>query len=174
MSNLIKCIKKGVILNKNSGLIVTTIRHAGAWNRDWKPGPYPTTQEEREAAAKKYGLHIRDYKPYPDDGFGWGDYPMFEPLSVESGDPYEHWDMPEYKRNLGDLMHPNFDFYIAERYDISKRSKSYFRLLGEFLAIMSVMSFICYYAETHKVPKPKMHRQYPEDGKKHYTFEPVE
>lgn len=38
------------------------------WNKDWKPGPYPETEEERKAAAKKYGLLPEDYKPYPDDG----------------------------------------------------------------------------------------------------------
>lgn len=35
-----------------------------AWNRDWKPGAYPETPEEREAAAKKYGMRVEDYEPY--------------------------------------------------------------------------------------------------------------
>lgn len=38
------------------------------WNKDWKPGQYPKTDEERRAAAKKYGLLPEDYKPYPDEG----------------------------------------------------------------------------------------------------------
>lgn len=56
-------------------------RHAGAslisvrnhWNKDWKPAPYPKTQEERERAAKKYGIPVDQYEPYPDDGAGAGD-----------------------------------------------------------------------------------------------------
>jgi NADH dehydrogenase (ubiquinone) 1 beta subcomplex subunit 8 len=43
---------------------------AHGWNKDFKPGPYPKTQAEREAAAKKYGLHPSEYEPYPDDGTG--------------------------------------------------------------------------------------------------------
>merc|ERR1711981_1508257 len=60
------------------------------WNYLWKPGPYPETEEERLAAAKKYGLIPEDYEPYPNDGqwneaigpHGLGDY---LPISVNSG-----------------------------------------------------------------------------------------
>lgn len=45
------------------------------WNKDFKPGPYPKTEEERAAAAKKYGLQRHEYKPYPDDG------KCYQPLS---------------------------------------------------------------------------------------------
>lgn len=38
------------------------------WNKDFAPGKYPETEEERNAAAKKYGLLPHEYKPYPDDG----------------------------------------------------------------------------------------------------------
>lgn len=38
-------------------------------NKDWMPGPYPETQAEREAAAKKYGLRLEDYEPHdPSEG----------------------------------------------------------------------------------------------------------
>lgn len=37
------------------------------WNKDFKPGPFPQTEEERRAAAKKYGLLPEEYKPYPED-----------------------------------------------------------------------------------------------------------
>ena len=72
------------------------------WNKDWKPGPYPRTQEERAAAAKKYGMRVEDYEPYPDDGTGYGDYPKLPRVSTESRDPYEEWDIPEVKRNYGE------------------------------------------------------------------------
>ena len=42
---------------------------SAAWNRDWKPGSFPETTEEKSAAAEKYGLRPKDYRPYdPDRG----------------------------------------------------------------------------------------------------------
>ena len=72
------------------------------WNKDWKPGPFPTSPEERAAAAKKYGLRVEDYDVYPDDGTGFGDYPKLPYMSGDFRDPYEDWDMPELKRNFGE------------------------------------------------------------------------
>jgi len=66
------------------------------------PGPYPKTPEERAAAAKKYNLRVEDYEPYPDDGEGYGDYPMLPRVSGEGRDPYESYDMPELKRNFNE------------------------------------------------------------------------
>lgn len=72
------------------------------WNKDYKPGPYPKTQAEREAAAKKYGLDISEYKPYPDDGLGLGDYPKLPDISGDSKDSFYPWDFPELKRNFNE------------------------------------------------------------------------
>lgn len=69
---------------------------------DYKPGPYPKTKEEREAAAKKYGLHPSEYEPYPDDGLGHGDYPKLPDIAVEERDPFYPWDYPDAKRNFGE------------------------------------------------------------------------
>ena len=68
------------------------------WNKDWKPGDYPTTQEERDAAAKKYGLIPADYEPYPEEE-GFGDYPMLPIVSYDGKDDYYNWDHPEQKRD---------------------------------------------------------------------------
>lgn len=85
------------------------------WNRDWKPGPYPRTPEEYAAAAKKYGLRVEDYKPYPDDGFGYGDYPMLPPTPTESRDAYEDWDQPALKRNWGEVVNYRFvSLFVSE------------------------------------------------------------
>lgn len=71
------------------------------WNKDYKPAPYPKTEEECLAAAKKYYLLPEEYKPYPDDGFGYGDYPQLEGgLGVEARDPFYPYDFPSMKRNL--------------------------------------------------------------------------
>jgi NADH dehydrogenase (ubiquinone) 1 beta subcomplex subunit 8 len=72
------------------------------WNKDWKPGPFPKTAEERAAAAKRYGLRVEDYDVYANDGMGYGDYPKLPFASGDSRDPYEDWDIPEQKRNYGE------------------------------------------------------------------------
>jgi NADH dehydrogenase (ubiquinone) 1 beta subcomplex subunit 8 len=72
------------------------------WNTDWMPGPYPNTPEEKTAAAKRYGMRPEDYEPYPDDGLGYGDYPMFPAKGVTERDPYEVYDVPTMRRNYGE------------------------------------------------------------------------
>jgi len=72
------------------------------WNRDWMPGPYPKTPEERAAAAKKYNLRVEDYEPYPDDGWGYGDYPKLPLVSATARNPYEDYDIPTVKRNFNE------------------------------------------------------------------------
>merc|ERR1711981_508382 len=79
------------------------------WNYLWKPGPYPETEEERLAAAKKYGLIPEDYKPYPRDGTwnesigpqGLGDYPMLGKSSGDSRSGHVNWDDPDLMTPLG-------------------------------------------------------------------------
>lgn len=72
------------------------------WNKDWKPGPYPKTDAERIAAARKYGLLPQDYQPYEDDGTGYGDYPKLPLVSTDMKDPFYNWDYPDMKRNFGE------------------------------------------------------------------------
>merc|ERR1711970_212068 len=76
-------------------------RGMAAWNKDWKPGPYPVTPEERAAAARKYGLRLDEYEPYPDDGLGYGDYPKLPNVSAEARSPWGNYDSPEHRRNFG-------------------------------------------------------------------------
>lgn len=75
------------------------------WNKDYKPGPYPKTEAERAAAAKKYNLLPEEYKPYADNGLGYGDYPALHGgLGVEARDPFYPYDFPELKRNLHETV----------------------------------------------------------------------
>ena len=60
------------------------------WNKDWKQGKYPRTEEERAAAARKYGLRPEHYEPCDDDGVGFGDYPKL---------PIVHYDQREQEAN---------------------------------------------------------------------------
>merc|ERR1711879_501795 len=74
------------------------------WNYTWKPGPYPINDEERAAAARKYGMLLEDYKPNEDPDAMMGDYPdlPIEP-QAEKNAMYE-WDCPEYRRNYGEPL----------------------------------------------------------------------
>ena len=119
MAGLVKLSKVvAKFSNKSSlGLIVRTASH---WNKDWKPGPYPKTQAEREAAAKKYGIPIEEYQTYPDDGTGFGDYPKLPDISTDRKDPFYPYDYPDVKRNFGEPMHVDADLYSEDRYNNSK------------------------------------------------------
>jgi hypothetical protein len=107
------------LTNKSSlGAIVSVRNH---WNKDFKPAPYPKTQKEREAAAKKYGIPIEQYEPYPDDGLGFGDYPKLPNVSVDTRDPFYPYDYPEFKRNFQDPLHAEADFYSEDRMSTGKK-----------------------------------------------------
>ena len=71
------------------------------WNYQYMPGPYPKTVEEREAAAKKYGMTIEEYQPYP-ESMGYGDYPKLPDIGEDSRDPHYPYDNPELKRNFNE------------------------------------------------------------------------
>lgn len=71
------------------------------WNYQYKPGPYPKTPEERAAAAKRYGLTIEEYQPYPEEQ-GYGDYPKLPDIGADSRDPHYPYDNPELKRNFNE------------------------------------------------------------------------
>lgn len=116
MAGLVKIAAK--IANKNSLGVI--IRSASHWNKDWKPGPYPKTQAEREAAAKKYGMSIEEYEPYPDDGTGFGDYPKLPDISIERKDINYPYDYPEAKRNFNEPMHVHIDMYSEDRHNNCK------------------------------------------------------
>jgi hypothetical protein len=61
MATLVRelAIKK-VTNYQKTAILYQAIRHH--WNKDYKPGPYPKTPEERKAAAKKYGLLPEEYE----------------------------------------------------------------------------------------------------------------
>lgn len=72
--------------------------------KDFKPGPYPKTEDERIAAAKKYNLLPEEYEPYPDDGNGLGDYPKIDALSGEARNPYYPWSIPAMARDFNEAV----------------------------------------------------------------------
>ncbi|KAK3576492.1 hypothetical protein CHS0354_034166 [Potamilus streckersoni] len=161
------------------------------WNKDWKPGPYPKTPEERAAAAKKYNLLPQDYEPFPDDGLGKGDYPNLPIVSEEARDPYENWDMPEYRRNYMEPMHLYQDMTTEDKWNPNAQIPfSYPTMVLTLVGVLTV-SFVLFYLTDKYMPihQYAMSRQYPYNNLyylkggqpsqavpeiKCYTFEPAE
>lgn len=72
------------------------------WNKDFKPAKFPETQKEKDASAEKYNLLPEEYKPFADDGMGYGDYPKLPDVGVEQRDAYYPYDFPEHRRNYNE------------------------------------------------------------------------
>jgi NADH dehydrogenase (ubiquinone) 1 beta subcomplex subunit 8 len=170
MASIVKFGSRSQLINLRRAVVYQIIRNH--WNKDWKPGPYPKTPEERTAAAKKYNLSPEEYEPYPDDGMGHGDYPKLPDTSIESRDPFYPWDFPEHKRNFGEPVHVHVDMYGEDRFDVS--SKPRYSLKQQFLAFIGVMAGcagIYYWLEDKKMFRPVLPKQYAYQGETHYTFE---
>ncbi|XP_064628716.1 NADH dehydrogenase [ubiquinone] 1 beta subcomplex subunit 8, mitochondrial-like [Lineus longissimus] len=163
---------------------VVLAAQAGYWNKDWAAGPVPKTPAEKAAAAKKYGLLEKDYEAYPDDGFGWGDYPKLPYVSGDSRDPYYDWDIPELKRNFGEPLHieadiigedrwdPNFDY----RYSLGEQLRWFVGLVGGLVVLYILTMPYPNFTPTMQKEMPyKLNEETREwELQKHYTFEPVE
>jgi len=92
-------------------------KYPGMWFEDFKPRPYPKTEEERKVAAVKYGLREGDYKPiHPDKYYGTGDYPELGEVQYGVKDPYENWNMERYRRNFGEPVAKEFNMNFPDRY----------------------------------------------------------
>eukprot|EP00745_Piridium_sociabile_P005923 TRINITY_DN138470_c0_g1_i1.p1 TRINITY_DN138470_c0_g1~~TRINITY_DN138470_c0_g1_i1.p1 ORF type:complete len:218 (+),score=54.47 TRINITY_DN138470_c0_g1_i1:83-655(+) len=156
------------------------------WNKDWKPGPFPTTAEERAAAAKRYGLRVEDYDVYTNDGMGYGDYPKLPLVSGDCRDPYEDWDIPELKRNYSEPLHALADIIGEDRWDANANPRySYLNMFLTLAGFLGTMATIYYLTLDYPLFLPAMPKQYPfnelhvEKGGKpeeekvvvHYTFQ---
>ncbi|CAL4208007.1 unnamed protein product, partial [Meganyctiphanes norvegica] len=148
-----------------------------AWNKDWKPGPIPKTPEEHAAAARKYGLRLDEYKPYPDDGIGLGDYPSLPNVSTDARNPFGQYDHPEHRRNFGEPIHADTDMFGLDRVDDTTNPR--YSWQTQAMAFFGVMSACLAFYFMVDAPETKMHwpvmpKQYPGDGKVHYRFEAAE
>ncbi|KAG5881865.1 hypothetical protein JTB14_022450 [Gonioctena quinquepunctata] len=142
------------------------------WNKDYKPLPYPQTKAEREAAAEKYQLPVEEYQPYPDNGQGLGDYPKLPMISADSKDPFYPWDSPELKRNFSETLHADFDMIREDRYDSSAKLRlPMWVLWAQFLGVMFGTFALYALLENVKMFPATTPPQYPNQEKKHYTFE---
>ncbi|NXG53242.1 NDUB8 dehydrogenase, partial [Psilopogon haemacephalus] len=130
-------------------------------SKDLLPGPYPRTPEERAAAAKKYNMRVEDYEPYPDDGFGYGDYPKLPNKSLHERDPWYQWDQPDMRHNWGEPMHWDFDMYIRNRVDTSPTPVPWHTMRNHLLAFVGTMLIMFVLGEYYPCYRPVGPKQYP-------------
>ncbi|XP_014678072.1 PREDICTED: NADH dehydrogenase [ubiquinone] 1 beta subcomplex subunit 8, mitochondrial-like [Priapulus caudatus] len=174
---------------RNLGILGAQPVRTGYWNKDWKPGPYPKTAEEREAAAKKYGMRPEDYDVYPDDGMGYGDYPKIEAVSGESRNPYYNWDYPYLRKDYGEPLHVDADLYGEDRINVSGKLRySINQQFAALFGVVTVFGILFLLGQRYKLYQPLLPKQFPYGGLwvenghdpatmpdiTHYTFEPVE
>ncbi|KAK2141403.1 hypothetical protein LSH36_1107g00033 [Paralvinella palmiformis] len=181
MASLVRCrssLVRLVLLKKPLTVAPVSSASIHAWNKDWQPGPYPRTAKERAAAAKKYGLLPEDYEPYPDDGMGYGDYPKLPPVPTIRKSQYEQYDLPYLRRNYGETMSVDADALREDWLDpeLPKHmhaGSSRYMLLW-FTAVVGMISVLFVLSDPYPLRLNVMPKQYPYQGKKHYTFDPVE
>lgn len=167
-------LKSLAIKNKVICAKLSTAPVCKAWNKDWQPGPYPETEKERRAAAEKYGLLYEDYEPYPDDGFGKGDYPMLPRVSGDARDPYEPFDFPALNRNYCEPVHAEADILTDQRYNANEKFQT--PLWKQFLYFSGTVfgvTLLYFLMEPYKMSLPVLPKQYPKKDTVHYTFEPA-
>jgi len=164
-------------LHTGSARLADAINQPVPWNYLWKPGPYPETEDAKLAAAKKYGLIIEDYKPYPkgDDTLA-GDYPMLPLVPEAHRKALYEWDFPEYRRDYGEPLHENWDMYRETRW--TPHSGQRFSLKWQVFFLVSILSVnagLYWFCKTQIpiIQRPVLELQNVRDGP-HYTFEPLD
>eukprot|EP00088_Acartia_fossae_P025998 TRINITY_DN2676_c0_g1_i1.p1 TRINITY_DN2676_c0_g1~~TRINITY_DN2676_c0_g1_i1.p1 ORF type:complete len:188 (+),score=40.95 TRINITY_DN2676_c0_g1_i1:50-613(+) len=146
------------------------------WNYLWKPGPVPpTTDSERVAAAKKYGLIVEDYKPIVDREGAAGDYPDLPlvPEAYRSG-LYE-WDDPHFRRDYGEPLHIDWYIYREIRYTPHRGRMTMAQMWKYFLTLIGSILGAWYIFEYYVPHYQRYHiaMQTYKDGPA-YTFEPLD
>ncbi|XP_077406955.1 NADH dehydrogenase [ubiquinone] 1 beta subcomplex subunit 8, mitochondrial [Vanacampus margaritifer] len=136
-------------------------RAASSSSKGDLPAAYPTTPEERAAAAKKYNMIPEDYQPYPDTGEGFGDYPKLPDRSQHERDPWYKWDHPDLRRNWGEPLHYDFDMYIRNRVDTSPTPASWNSMCIQLFGFIGFMLFMFYVGEKFPCYQPVAPKQYP-------------
>ncbi|XP_011302307.1 NADH dehydrogenase [ubiquinone] 1 beta subcomplex subunit 8, mitochondrial [Fopius arisanus] len=162
------------ITSKKPGILYNVVRTKVLTNEDWKPGPYPKTEAERRAAAEKYGLSYEEYEPYPDDGWGHGDYPKLPMIGMALKDPWYPYDWPEERRNHGEVLHVDRNILGEESADFGERPYVPYRTATAVtLTVIGSLFAVHYLLEPYPCFRPVLEKQIPQPGVVHYTFEPA-
>ncbi|KAM4636347.1 NADH dehydrogenase [ubiquinone] 1 beta subcomplex subunit 8, mitochondrial [Discoglossus pictus] len=139
----------------------SAVRAAAGPSKSDLPGPCPKTPEEFAAAAKKYNMRVEDYKPYPDDGMGYGDYPKLQDTSQQERDPWYTWDHPDFRRNWGEPMHWDFDMFIRNRVDTSPSAVPWNKMCKYLFGFIGFMLVMFWVGEKYPYYPPVAPKQYP-------------
>lgn len=105
-------------------------------------GPWPKTQAERLAAARKYNLIPEDYQPYP-EGEGFGDYPHLALIGNINRDQYDDYDDFTDHRFYGEPYHRDADVVYHERLNpkfYDDPPVSFFKM---FIVIVGMVTSAC-------------------------------
>uniref|UniRef100_A0A1B6DQG4 NADH dehydrogenase [ubiquinone] 1 beta subcomplex subunit 8, mitochondrial n=1 Tax=Clastoptera arizonana TaxID=38151 RepID=A0A1B6DQG4_9HEMI len=167
-------VARRFLFSSSKKTLTLFLARSAHWNKDWIPGPYPETKEQRDAAAKKYGLLPEEYEPYPDDGLnGRGDYPKLKIISADSRDPYYPYEYPELRLGFGEVLHAHSDIMGEDRCDLNideKLTLTKTKMLSMFLGTVGgslLLTWMC--KDTFIATRPVLARHYPGDGP-HYKY----
>jgi len=107
------------------------VAHGGWFPRDHMPGPYPRTEDERRAAAIKYGMRPEDYEAHHPHDFvnHIGDYPNIGIVAYEQRDPYEAYSDNSFNRNWGEVVPRQFVRYRYDRWSYTGLDEEDFEFL---------------------------------------------
>merc|ERR1711974_79006 len=150
------------------------------WNYMWMPGPCPKTEEEHVAAAKKYGMLREDYRPFPDDGNGIGDYPDMGYCSGASRPGNMWWDDEDIKINWGAPVQGDVYFTKEVGWDNCSFREKVTPELAFCVSMgwIGLFFFLVYITKDYPVFQPCTEEQTPTHNggqyKKFYTFEKPE
>ncbi|CAO4366114.1 unnamed protein product [Caenorhabditis nigoni] len=153
----------------------------GWYPRDHKPSAPPTNEEERRAAAVKYGLRPEDYHSMDKDDvikFA-GDYPDLGVVTYDHKDPYEAWTDRQNRRNWGELVPIDMMRYRGDRLTFTGLEAEDYTTWGSIVMCLRVlvpMALIAwYFCNDHpnalRWRNPAMPKQYPYDFYRAYPFD---
>uniref|UniRef100_A0A914CQ98 Uncharacterized protein n=1 Tax=Acrobeloides nanus TaxID=290746 RepID=A0A914CQ98_9BILA len=169
--------------HKTLGLNRGPLGFQGWYPKDHKPGPYPKTEEERRAAAIKYGLRPEDYKPLDQSDYlrSSGDYPnldaegakanKYRTVNFDVRDPFENYTTTLFRRNFNEPVPREFVQMGPER--ITYTGLEDFQELNWKNILLNVVVFGAIFAfafwtsqsnpDRFRYKNPAMPKEYPYD-----------
>ncbi|TKR86559.1 hypothetical protein L596_011131 [Steinernema carpocapsae] len=152
----------------------------GWYPRDHRPGPYPKNEEERRAAAIKYGVRPEDYKPInQNDVVRYaGDYPELGIITYDHKDPYDSWTDRMHRRDFGEMVGIDMMRYRGDRVTFTGLEEEDYKPWQSLFIILRVivpMLLMTYYV-TRSDPNclrwknPVMPKQYSHDYYRAWPF----
>jgi len=139
--------------------------YPGWWFEDHKSRPWPRNEEQRKAAATRYGLRDGDYTPVKEDYYGGiGDYPDLGDINYDVKDPYENYSYEKFRRNFTEPVPFDFNIRGPDKTNFTKIEKEqgwgivwrYFAWYGGLVAFLIFLFRISdskdYPDETETIP----------------------